>query len=140
MKDINLSVKYLISGRLDSARKLVRWQSGQGIGFDQGFVYETDAKSFCVLPILIEAGPWGLFCLDGSHRVEALYDQGTTKIDVIVVSSKHSVPPPANLFAPGDVETIDRCQDWRERFDGFHESRFRNIAGRLDQLGKEFET
>lgn len=139
LNDVRLCVKYVVTHRLQSARVLVRRQREAGIGFDEGFKFQFGDASGLVLPIVIEVGPWGIFCLDGSHRIKALFECGIEFISVLAVSPTDGMPPPAKLYDLSDVVISESCPDWRERFVNFDESLFRPVAALMDRLSIRME-
>ncbi|MEM7242979.1 MAG: hypothetical protein AAF429_12405 [Pseudomonadota bacterium] len=89
------------------------------------------------MPIIFEANPKGLFCLDGSHRVKAIHDEGDKYIEILVVSDAYQHPPPSKLISLEEVVVSERIEEWRERFIDFRQHLFRRVAGELDALSVE---
>lgn len=88
---------------------------------------------------MLEVGPWGTFCLDGSHRIKALFDDGITEICTLLISTPAPIPPPADLIDLRDLVVSGCVADWRDRFVNFDESTFRPVARMFDQLSRELE-
>ena len=134
LDDIHLSVKFVMRERLQLARRLVTQKIGKRLEFSQCVVTRHGRVNQCVFPIIIEMNPYGWFCVDGSHRLVALHEIGTDAVEVVGVSDTMLRRPPAKLFPIRDVEVVDTCQHWQDRFVDFQEEHFRGIAGRLNSM------